>query len=474
MLRARAWLVALLAAAAIAPACGGLSRFERHRDAGATSGDDDDDVTSPPDAGRPDGSGAGKGPTDAGGGARPPDAAPTDGASDAGPPDAGPPDAALPDAAPPDAALPDAGIPDWDVASVAAGGDHACVLWSDGRVSCWGRNDTGQLGDGTTINRPAATQVIELPTAVSVAAYDRFTCAVVPDGSVRCWGSTDQQRLGSVPADPDPPWVAQPVTVPNVGGAFELSGGPTAGHACALTSDWLYCWGSNDVGQLARAEPASSARAAAAIGAFRVVSAAGSYSHACMVNDFGELGCAGATPGNGQQVNTDVFNSVVAISDALAVGTGADFGCVLRTNGTVACWGTNGDGNLGNGTEEDSVEPVAVQGLEGATKLAVGAHHACALLDSSAVSCWGKNLHGQLGDGTTEQANRPVFALEHLAPEPRALENIVDIAAGNEHTCAVVGSSYVYCWGSNLYGQLGTRATDEQSPWPIKVIDTFR
>jgi len=472
MLRARAWLLALLAAAAIAPACGGLSRLEGRRDAGSMSGDDDD-APPPPDAGRLDASSAGKSPTDAGGDARPSDGAPPD----AAPPDAPPPDAAS-DAAPPDAESPDS--PDgglkWDVTRVVAGGDHACVLWSDGRVSCWGRNDSGQLGDGTTMNRSRATEVIGLRDAVSIAAYDRFSCAVIRDGTVRCWGSTDQQRLGSVPDAPDPPWLAEPVTVPGVSGAMGLSQGSSAAHACALTESWLYCWGANEFAQLAQGSSSPSAGPAAAVGGCCPVNASGSVEDGCIVNELGYVGCSGASLGNSQQGDTSVFTTVPLIDDARSVGTGLLFGCVLRMNGTVACWGTNGDGNLGDGTEEDAVEPVAVDGLEGVTKLAVGRHHACALLDSGTVSCWGKNLHGQLGDGTTEQANRPVVVLEHSVSVSgqSVLDSVVDIAAGDEHTCAARGSTDVYCWGSNLYGELGPNAKDEQSPWPTRVFSTFR
>ncbi|HEX5100564.1 MAG TPA: hypothetical protein VFV94_13740 [Polyangiaceae bacterium] len=416
MLRARAWSVALLAAAATAPACGGVSRLERRRDAGATD-------------------------------AAEPDAGPSDGGD---------------------------GELRGNVASVVAGGHHACVLWRDGRVSCWGRNDTGQLGDGTTLNRSTPTQVIELPTAVSVAAYDRFTCAVVKDGTVRCWGSTDQQRLGSVTADPDPPWLSQPVTVPGVTDAFGLSRGSTAGHVCALTTRWLYCWGPNEFSQLAQGSASSSAGPAAATGGCCPVAASGSIANGCIVNESGFVACAGTSPGNAQKTGVSVFTLVPNIDDVRAVAAGLNFACALRTNGTVACWGANSDGELGDGTDQEALEPVDVDGLERVTKLAAGAHHVCALLDSGTVSCWGRNLQGELGNGTTEQANRPVAVLEHPAPAPRALEGVVDIAAGNEETCAVVASSYVYCWGSNRYGQLGPYATEEQSPWPIKVIDTFR
>lgn len=466
MLRAGVWLLALLAAASIGPACGGISRLERQRDGGSTRGDDDD-LVSPPDAGRPDTGGAGRAPTDAGSDARTPDAAP---------PDAAPPDAALPDATsdaePPDAGPPDAGEYKSYFVSLTVGRDHACVLWQNGSVSCWGRNDTGQLGDGTTLNSPAAHDVIELPAAVSVAAHDRFTCAIVEDGTVRCWGSTDQQRLGSVPADPDPPWLTQPVTVPGVTGALGLSQGATAGHACALTESWLYCWGANEFSQLAQGESSSGAGPAAAVGGCCPASASGSLDNGCIANELGYVGCSGTSPGNSQPSGTSVFTTVPGIDDARAVATGDEFGCVLRMNGTVACWGANSDGEIGDDTDRETIEPITVEGLEGVTKIATGAHHACALLASGTVSCWGKNLHGQIGIGTTEQVNRPVVVsmkpVDGSAPEP--LGGIGDIGAGNEHTCALQGSSQVFCWGSNLYGQLGPYATEEQRPWPISVI----
>jgi alpha-tubulin suppressor-like RCC1 family protein len=114
----------------------------------------------------------------------------------------------------------------------------------------------------------------------------------------------------------------------------------------------------------------------------------------------------------------------------------------------VLCWGSNTFGQLGDDTQEDSPQPVEVQGLPGEPiRLAAGAVHTCALISGGRTFCWGQNLSGQLGDGTT--TNRP-SAVE-VATELR----FTDIHAGGAETCGTTPEAEVYCWGLNSQGQLG-------------------
>ena len=127
----------------------------------------------------------------------------------------------------------------------------------------------------------------------------------------------------------------------------------------------------------------------------------------------------------------------------------------MTVDGAVKCWGTNGSGQLGNGSKADALQAVQVLGLEsGATAVTAGRDHACAIVagsDGLAAMCWGRNDGGQLGNGTTESSSKPVEV--DLPGEP------IGLAAGERHTCALVAAGtgqHVYCWGSDLDGRVGS------------------
>lgn len=144
--------------------------------------------------------------------------------------------------------------------------------------------------------------------------------------------------------------------------------------------------------------------------------------------------------------------TVGGLSNVTALTSGAAHSCALRVDQTVACWGENSVGQLGNGTTANSAMPLPVSGLSGVTALAAGASsaHTCALLLDQTVRCWGYNSVGQLGDGTTVNATTPITV--------SGLAGVTALAAGGDHTCAILTDQTVKCWGSNRNGQLGDGA----------------
>lgn len=179
---------------------------------------------------------------------------------------------------------------------------------------------------------------------------------------------------------------------------------------------------------------------------------------------------------------------VPRIDDAISIGVGMLYACALRRSGGVVCWGGNGAGELGHPASLDGTctnvlgqttpcnpTPMAVGGLPsqtGAVQLSVGAHHACVVTATRAIYCWGSNVSGQLGDGTFDAPDGAVSVVAGPAP-------FVEVAAsgggesGNtlEHTCATSAAG-VHCWGQNYVGALG-RATDGGAPSPTlgDVVD---
>jgi alpha-tubulin suppressor-like RCC1 family protein len=150
--------------------------------------------------------------------------------------------------------------------------------------------------------------------------------------------------------------------------------------------------------------------------------------------------------------------AVSGIQGATAITAGSQHSCALLGGGTVKCWGDNTYGQLGDGTTDTMTStPVTVTGLSGTTAIAAGADHTCALLTDGSVKCWGANHSGQLGDGTTTNWPSPMAA--------SGISMATAITAGTAHTCALFGDGTVRCWGSNGSGQLGDGTwTDRSAP----------
>ena len=155
----------------------------------------------------------------------------------------------------------------------------------------------------------------------------------------------------------------------------------------------------------------------------------------------------------------------ICIGCTQQIVSGAGHTCALKRDGSVYCWGLNGNGQLGNHTTSDGSAPAPVlnsqgMGLTGVIELAAGAHHTCALLGNKTIACWGDDRHGQLGIGGTDAAT-PV-------PTLTSLNSVAHIGAGGDHTCAVFDKGDVWCWGANGSGELGNNnMMDSTTPTPV-------
>ncbi len=188
--------------------------------------------------------------------------------------------------------------------------------------------------------------------------------------------------------------------------------------------------------------------------------------HTCAVTSSGSVKCWGLNFFGQLGDNTNVYRSlpvdVIAgpsqppITGVSAISTGLNHTCVL-ISGAANCWGDNAKGQLGDGSTAPRLTPVNVSGLgSGVVSIAAAASHTCALLSSGGVKCWGSNLPSRLGDNTVTQSLIPVDALKGTGPVFPLLSGATLLAAGSQsqHTCAIVGGG-VSCWGSDVYGQLG-------------------
>lgn len=189
--------------------------------------------------------------------------------------------------------------------------------------------------------------------------------------------------------------------------------------------------------------------------------------HTCAVTTTGAVRCWGNNSageiGDGTKTNRNTPTAVVGLdSGVIAVTAGYEFNCALRTDGSVACWGAGGFGQLGNGDGLDHTTPTSLDGLGPMISITAGSQHACSVSDAGAVYCWGWNHAGELGNGTTDSATSPVGVTG--IPDP-----VTEVKADYANTCAVTSAHSLYCWGANDVGQLGGGTTGSPETTPVAV-----
>jgi alpha-tubulin suppressor-like RCC1 family protein len=357
-----------------------------------------------------------------------------------------------------------AATPGSTASAVAVGDYSTCALLSGspGGVDCWGDGAHGQLGDGTKETSLVPIEVTSLPGAtVGIAAGGSHACAVARDGTLGCWGANTHGQLGNGTTAGS----AKPVLARGLTGVVAVAAG--AAHTCALVrTGGVDCWGANGSGQLGDGVTTDSSTPQQVQGLQGGVAAiAAGLAHTCGLLSTGTVLCWGSNAngelGDGKMVDSNVPVPVTGLpGPAIAIAAGDAHTCALLEGGAVACWGWNIEGQLGNGGD-DSSTPVQVGGIRTATAISAGGNDTCALLRSGAVVCWGANLDGQLGNGGTSDSSTPVV-VSGLGNGAAA------ISTGLSHSCALLMGGSTTCWGANAHGELGDGTTTSSST-PVNV-----
>jgi|GEM_PF-1017343 len=343
---------------------------------------------------------------------------------------------------------------------------HTCTVMTNGGVKCWGLNGYGQLGDETTNDRGAPVAVTALPTGtLTVAPGWYHTCAVTSGGGAKCWGWNNAGQLG----DGTTISRSTPVEVTGlISGVTALASGWS--HTCALTTNGgVKCWGGNFYGQLGNGSTTGQLTPVDVISLTNGITAiTAGYNHTCALTINGGVKCWGDNR-NGQLGDGTVTGRLTPvdvsglISGVVAIRAGYNHTCALTTEGGMKCWGWNNTGQLGDGTTLDRLTPENVSGLtSGVLAMAPGWSHTCAVVAGGSVKCWGENEYGQLGDGTVTNQIFPVDA-------SGIISGTTDIVAGHDHTCAMTASAGVKCWGGDFDGQIGAGRL-VWSATPIDVV----
>jgi alpha-tubulin suppressor-like RCC1 family protein/tRNA A-37 threonylcarbamoyl transferase component Bud32 len=247
--------------------------------------------------------------------------------------------------------------------------------------------------------------------------------------------------------------------VPGIAGATSVAAGRY--HSCAaLTDGTARCWGWNQLGQLGDNSNEDQYVPVVVAGVTGVTQIAAGQGLSCALQSNGAVMCWGLTP-MGIRRQAYVVNNITA---ATQIAVGESHACARRADGKLFCWGGNDQGQLGNGTTQGQVHAIEVPSLGGVVQVAAGAGHTCALFNDATVWCWGRQEQGQLGNG---RRSRDPNARPGMVS---GLSNVVQIAAGENHTCALLREGTLRCWGWNEMNQLGI-GTDGNQVVPMAVQD---
>ena len=386
---------------------------------------------------------------------------------------------------------------------VVTGSDHTCAVFADGALKCFGSNESGQLGLGDT--SPRGTRPEEMGEGLapvdlgvnarvdSLSAGWSHTCALLESGEVYCWGANGSGQLGTGDAQPRRDHEDRlELTAVRLGQGLTVSQIVSGGaHNCVLFDNGrVKCWGANGHGQLGLEDERDRGTQENDLGdalpfldlgeGRRAAGLSAGGQHTCALLDDASVVCWGRGHlgqlglGNrdtiGNQPN-EMGAGLIAVNTGsdvptVKITTGQNHTCALDADGVARCWGANIRGQLGRdsvdtiGDDPDEMGRalVAVIVRESIRDITAGWSHTCVILVSGRMLCFGENTEGQLGLGSQEG---------HVGGLPGDMENTarsVDIgpdymtlqmSAGDGHTCALIQGPQLKCWGRNRLGQLG-------------------
>jgi alpha-tubulin suppressor-like RCC1 family protein len=355
---------------------------------------------------------------------------------------------------------------------LSAGATHTCGVSNDNRAYCWGFNFDGQLGNGSKTGPQLCSNFAcsTRPVAVTgglhffqVSAGQIFSCGLTTDSLAYCWGSNQNGQLG----DGSTTDHLTPTAVAGGRRFRQLRLGHT--HACAIDLTGVaWCWGANFNGELGDGTGSSRLAPVRVSGGLRWRQLSGANSYTCGVTTDNRAYCWGNN-GNGQVGDSTKVTTRLqptAVKTALLfrqIDAGGYHTCAVSTSNLAYCWGYGSFGQVGNGgSSQARIYPAAVGGMRAFDHVSAGGDHSCGVTLSGLVAyCWGRDGDGELGDGTSlTNQPRPVKVLGGLT--------LAQVSAGWSHTCGRTTGGRIWCWGDNAFGQLGDGTVSDRAA-PVQV-----
>jgi alpha-tubulin suppressor-like RCC1 family protein len=365
--------------------------------------------------------------------------------------------------------------------TIAAGEYHTCAIAYEGEAYCWGENDNGALGDGTTSDTDADGPqfVIGGHEWASISAGHDVSCGITTSGDAYCWGENDDGELGDGTTDDSDESGPQLV----IGGYEWTMVSVGDEHVCGVTtSGAAYCWGYNDDGQLGNGTYGDTLEDGPSLvaGGINWASISAGVGHTCGLSTSGVAYCWGADSEDGDPAgqlgngsvgigSSNVPNAVVGGLSFTALDAGDFHTCGVTVGGDGYCWGEGSSGQVGNGDSDfENQTPMLVAGELEWSYIDAGDDHTCGVTTSGAAYCWGNNGDGELGDGDpdNDSANTPQEVIGGYTFN----QVITNGFEGGNHSCGIAMNYIAYCWGNNGDGQLGdgtTDTSDDQGPQQV-------
>lgn len=357
--------------------------------------------------------------------------------------------------------------------AIATGGSHTLAVKADGTLLAWGLNRSGQLGDGSAIDKPSPTTIGSLKTWSVIAAGEFHTVALLGTNCavngcpLYAWGYNQNGQLGDgTTTDKNTPTKIGSVTT-----WIAVAAGRA--HTLAVKKDGsLWAWGRNFDGQLGNGSlTQADSLVPVAVGTAKTWKAvAAGESHSVGIQTDGSvwtwgtrnLGQTGQGVGNPAIPVTmmDSVPTVLAVPgiafNFTSMAAGGNHSLAIRTNGSLYAWGSNAYGQLGNDTTNDAYTPIQIGTDVDWSVVAAGGSHSMGIKTDGTLWAWGSNSDGQLGDGSTTDAQRPMqIGIE---------KNWIWVSAGKFHTFAIKADGTLWGWGRNQEGQQGNGSAGSAAP----------
>jgi len=347
-----------------------------------------------------------------------------------------------------------------------------CQIRPDASVQCAGSGFNGRLGTGNTDSSQVFVDVITVENAIAVNTSPNHSCALIEGGTMKCWGSNFSGQLGT--GSDSPSSLSTPVDVVGINSATAIAMGDSS--TCALLENkTIRCWGSNVSGQVGNGSDTSTFNIPQyVIGINTAIAIDAGRNQACAILIDETVRCWGSN-GNGQLGNQDPAlqesNVPVLVKDITGVtniGLGEEYICTLSGFGSarvMQCLGDNNQGQLATTSYATALVPTSTTGITKTLQQIVGGSgHSCALYTDGTIDCWGRNFVGELGIGSLEHRTTPTAV--------PGISTAVSIGAGRFSTCAVLTDGTVKCWGGNGGGLGNNSSEDSTSPVVVQGIST--